>query len=140
MIKKPTNELLEQLNQSGNIEQYMKDNQEYLIDCTLSEYLNDLLKEKQLIKSKVIRNAEMNEIYGFQVFSGSRNPSRDTLLSICIGMGLNAEETQATLKIAGFAPLYPKNKRDSMILFGVEHQQGVCDINNTLYEQEEKTL
>lgn len=39
-----------------------------------------------------------------------------------------------------FAPLYPKSKRDSIILKGVANGKGVCDINNELYEHGEETL
>ncbi|MGN0171995.1 MAG: XRE family transcriptional regulator [Acutalibacteraceae bacterium] len=140
MLKKPTDELLEQLRHSNTIDSYIKENEEYLIDCSLAEHLNAVSKEKHLVKSQVIKRAELNEIYGYQIFSGKRMPSRDTLLSICIGMGLNTEETQETLKIAGFAPLYPKNKRDSIILFGIENKQNVCAVNSSLFENHEDTL
>jgi hypothetical protein len=82
----------------------------------------------------------MNEIYAYQIFSGKRKPSRDKLLCLCRGMELNSVETNQLLKSAGFAPLYPKNKRDSIIMFGFEKGQSVVDINEVLYDNGEKTL
>lgn len=140
MIKKSTDNLMNELIQTNNINQYMKENEKYLIDLSLSEHLNQLIKEKQLVKSQVIKQAELHEIYGYQIFSGKRMPSRDKLISLCVGMGLNTEETQATLKIAGFASLYPKNKRDSIILYGIEHSQTICNINQALFDMDDKTL
>ena len=52
MIKKPTDELMEALNQSSSIEEYINTEQDYLIDSALSDYLNQLLEEKSLKKSK----------------------------------------------------------------------------------------
>ena len=76
-----------------------------MIDSALSNYLNQLLEEKSLKKSTVIKNSELNEIYGYQIFSGKRIPSRDKLISISFGLELSLEETQTLLKYAGFAPL-----------------------------------
>lgn len=140
MIRKPTDELLKQLMQSENAQQYIKENGKYLIDQTLPQQLCRLINEKKLSKSRVIKNAEMNEIYGYQIFSGKRTPSRDKLLCLCVGMRLDLSQTQDVLKSAGFAPLYPKAKRDSIILFGIEKGQSVCEINTALFDSAEDTL
>lgn len=140
MKKRSTDELMKILESSDTINQYLTENRDFLISCSLSEYLNRLLTEKRLLKSAVIRQAELNEIYGYQLFSGTRVPSRDKLLALCIGMTLNLEETQQTLKIAGFAPLYPKNKRDSIIIMGIQNCHSICKINESLYDFGEFTL
>ena len=46
------------------------------------QLFDQLLEEKSLKKSTVIKNSELNEIYGYQIFSGKRIPSRDKLISI----------------------------------------------------------
>lgn len=140
MIKKPTNELMDALNQSSSIEEYINNEQDYMIDSTISDYLNQLLNEKSLKKSAVIKNSELNEIYGYQIFSGKRIPSRDRLISIAFGMGLSLDEAQALLKYAGFAPLYPKQKRDSLLIWGISHQFSIYQINDLLYTENENTL
>ena len=140
MIKKPTDELMDALNQSSSIEGYINKQQDYMIDSTISDYLNQLLNEKSLKKSAVIKNSELNEIYGYQIFSGKRIPSRDRLISIAFGMGLSLDEAQALLKYAGFAPLYPKQKRDSLLIWGISHQFSIYQINDLLYTENENTL
>lgn len=140
MIKKPTNELMDALNQSSSIEEYINNEQDYMIDSTISDYLNQLLNEKSLKKSAVIKNSELNEIYGYQIFSGKRIPSRDRLISIAFGMELSLDEAQALLKYAGFAPLYPKQKRDSLLIWGISHQFSIYQINDLLYTENENTL
>ena len=77
---------------------------------------------------------------GYQIFSGVRNPSRDSLISICIAMELSINETQEILKVASFAELYPKSKRDSIIINGISNQKSVAQINEILYDNREATL
>ncbi len=140
MKEKNTYELLENLKDSESIEQFIRENKDFMINESLSVYLSELLQKKNLKKNQVLKNAEISEIYGYQIFSGVRVPSRDKLLSITLGMGLTLEETNQTLKYAGFAPLYAKNKRDSIIIWGIEHSLSIPKINNELYDNGQDTL
>ena len=140
MNNKPTNELLKELNSVNNIDEYFKENKDVLIDFTIAEYLYDVFKEKCLVKSQVFRKAEIDEIYGYQIFGGLKNPSRNTLIAICIGAGFTLNEIQTALKIAGYASLYVKNKRDCIILYGINNHKNVCEINEMLYDKNEDTL
>ncbi|MBR2952794.1 MAG: XRE family transcriptional regulator [Clostridia bacterium] len=140
MIKKPTEELMKNLLKANNIEEYVKENEEYFVDLSISQFLSDYITAKNLKKSAIIKDAEISEIFGFQVFSGTRNPSRNTLLSLCIAMKMTFNEVQASLKIGEFAPLYPKSKRDSIIILGIKNNKSVCEINNDLYDNNEETL
>lgn len=140
MDSKPTDELLKQLNNCNNIDEYFKSNKNYLVNTTIAEYLYDVFNEKCLVKSRVFKKAEIDEIYGYQIFGGRKNPSRNTLLAICIGARFTLNETQAALKVAGYAPLYVKNKRDSIIIYGMNNGKAVCEINEMLYEKNEDTL
>lgn len=140
MIKKPTDEMMDKLLQSNNIETYLKENQQYFVDLKVCDFLSEYIKTKKLTKSHIIKKAEISEIFGFQVLSGTRNPSRNTLLSLCIAMEMSLGEIQSALKIAEFAPLYPKSKRDSIIISGIANGDGVCDINNKLFDNNEETL
>ena len=140
MQKKPTDELMKQLTQNADLEKYIKENEESFINTPLSDILNRIVKEKKIVKSKALKRAEINEIYGYQIFSGKRIPSRDKLIALCIGMELDLEETQSVLKCSGFAQLYPKSKRDSIIISGIEKGQSVFEINGLLYEYKESLL
>ena len=42
---------------------------------SLSEYLQMLLEEKGLRRIDVIRSADLNETFGYQIFMGQRKPS-----------------------------------------------------------------
>lgn len=142
MKQKDTEKLLELLRKSGSIDSYLQENSDFFIDCTLKEYLNMLIREKKLTIAQISRSSDLSDRYCYQFLSMSnpRCPSREVLLCLCIGMHLNFDETQTALKIAKYAPLYPKNERDSIILFGIENRQSLMEINNCLYEHNLKCL
>lgn len=142
MKPKDTEKLMKLLKKSGNIDAYLEENKDFLLDCDIKEYLNLLIKEKKLTIQQIAKDSELSDRYCYQFLSPSnhRIPSKEVLLSICIGMKLNLDETQTALKIAKYAPLYPKDERDSVIIFGIEKSKSVVDINNILFEHNFKCL
>ena len=140
MIKKPTNELMDALTRNSSIDGYLNKEKEFLIDMSVSEMLGFLLQEKNLQKSPVIKKAQLNEIYGYQILAGKRMPSRDKLIALAFGMELSLEETQQLLKYAGFSPLYPKSDRDSIIIWSLLHHLDVIRTNECLFDHSVATL
>lgn len=49
---------------------------------SLAEYLQQLLGEKGLERSKVVRDAGLNDTFGYQIFKGTRKASRDKVLQL----------------------------------------------------------
>ena len=72
------------------------------------------------------------------MFAGRRNPSRDRLLCICVGLGITLDETQRMLTQGGYAQLYPRTRRDAIISYGVVHQLPLGEINDKLFAEQEK--
>lgn len=140
-MQKSTTELLNELKNFDSFKEYEKINKNSMINKTLSQYLCDLLEEKHLKKSDVIRKGELNESYAYQMFSGVKStPSKDKLICLSIGMDLSVDETNSLLKLAGLSPLYPRIKRDSIIIINMNSKKSVVEINEELYNEGEKTL
>lgn len=137
---KPTGELNQELMSEPNLDAYIKANQDCFSDCTIGQLLSELYDRKAVSKAALARKAGMSEVYLHQVFSGRRNPSRDRLLCLCIGLGASLDETQSILKQAGYAQIYPKIKRDAIIGHGIAHRAELGDINDKLFAENEKTL
>lgn len=97
---------------------FYDENKEHMISSDLSQLLGELLQRKGLQKSQVIKNAELSEVYGYQIFSGVRVPERKKLLCLAVGMKLNIDEVQQLLKCAGYSQLYVKKPFDSVVLYG----------------------
>lgn len=138
---KTTDELFKQLQNETNIEEYLSDCDGELMDLTVAEYLEEMLKKYNLEKSEVINKSKLNQIYGYQIFSGVKSsPSRDKLLQIVFGMGLELKEAQRLLKIAGVNELYPRGKRDSIIIFAINKRFTIIQCDDLLYDMGEKTI
>jgi len=54
--------------------------------------------------------------------------------------GLDLTDTQRALNCAATGQLYPKNKRDSVLLFAIRKNLSVMETNDLLYDMEEPPL
>ena len=139
-MQKDTSKIVEELGLCPDFKTFYNENKQYLITTTLSETLEQLLNKKGLKKSDVIKQSEMSEVYGYQIFSGIRVPERNKLLCLAVAMGLNIDEMQILLKTAGYTPLYVKLPFDSVVLYGICKGMSVIEINELLYEYGLDTL
>lgn len=139
-MNKSTTKIIEELGLCADFNTFYNENKNYMVTKSLAEMLECLLKEKGLKKSQIIRNAELSEVYAYQIFSGLRVPERKKLLCLAIGMSLNLEEVQTLLKCAGYSPLYVKLPFDSIILYGICKKLSVVEINELLFEYDLETL
>ena len=139
-MQKDTSKIVEELGLSPDFQTFYNENKDYMVSGNLAQLLADLLDSKGLKKSQVIKNAELSEVYGYQIFSGLRVPERKKLLCLAIGMGLNIEQTQQLLKCAGYSQLYVKLPFDSIVLYGLCKALSVVQINELLYEYDLETL
>ena len=140
MTDKTTGELRQELMSKSNLDSYLRENQSSFSDSNVAELLTALFDEKNISKADLARKANISEVYLHQVFAGRRTPSRDRLLCLCAGMDATLEETQALLKHASYAQLYPKLKRDAIIIHGLVHHTNLNTINEPLFAENEKTL
>lgn len=139
-LQKDTSKIVEELGLCDDFKTFYNENKEYMVSESLSQMLNDLIKEKGLKKSEVIRKSELSEVYSYQIFSGLRVPERKKLLCLAVGMGLNLDEVQTLLKCAGYSPLYVKISFDSIIIYGICKQLSILEINEILFEYGLETL
>lgn len=141
MEKKKTNELLESIKTKREILDYINQNKDELIAESLSEYLNRLLAESGKKRSEIVEAGDLPKGYTYELFSGEKtNPSRDMLIKLCFGFGFDLEQTQTFLKRTGAGVLYPRSKRDSVIIFAIENKAGVVRCNLLLEECGENLL
>lgn len=139
-LQKDTSKIVEELGLCDDFKTFYNENKEYMVSASLSQMLNDLIKEKGLKKSEVIRKSELSEVYSYQIFSGLRVPERKKLLCLAVGMGLNLDEVQTLLKCAGYSPLYVKISFDSIVIYGICKQLSIVEINEILFEYDLETL
>lgn len=98
MQNKPTDDLQNELMSEPSFDSYMNENRLFFSQQSVAELLTALYEQQDISKAALARKAGMSEVYLHQVFAGRRNPSRDRLLCLCVGLGVTLEETQRLLK------------------------------------------
>jgi transcriptional regulator with XRE-family HTH domain len=134
MQKKITEELFNELKEIEKIEIYLQENCAEMTNRPFCEQLAGLLREKGLEKSAVIADSGLNVTYAYQIFEGKRNPSRDKVIALAFGFKSSLAEMQRMLHCSENAGLYPRDKRDSAVIFCVNKRYGLMELNEILYE------
>lgn len=120
-----TSSLLSRLYKTSNLDDVRDFIETYdgeFISTPFHQHIQKLSAERNLIPEHIIKNCGIDRNYGHQLFSGIRQPSRDKVIQLAFGFPLTVEETQDLLKIAGKSPLYPKIKRDAVLLYCLKNQ------------------
>ena len=131
-MKKTTDELLKILKHSPKIQTYLDEEKENISSVPLSDYLNRLCKDKQMSPAECIRKSSLDRTYAYQIFSGTKAPARNKVLALGFGFSLSFEEMQSLLKSTGYPALYPRDERDSAIIFAMQRECSLVQTNELL--------
>lgn len=125
LMEKSTDDLMNTLNRAG-----ASDVQTYLAEH-FSEgqpdfvgYMDELLAQKHLKRQDVLLRANLPYKYGYKLLSGeAHTTNRDKIIRICLAMELTLKQTQRVLKLYGMNELYPKKKRDVILIVALGKKQ-----------------
>ena len=133
-------EVLATIDNTQDMEKFME--QPKVTDSfkTFPEYYRSLPRVKETTDSALIELSGIERSYYYQIMKGTRHPSRDKILRLCIGAGLTLRETTRALELSENAPLYPKSRRDIIITVAINQSATVIDTNLLLFEYGEKAL
>ncbi len=137
---KTTDELIHEIKTSTDILDYLEKNSGEMQVDSLPEYLKDWLKRKGLSKADVVRRSNLNRAYVYQIFLGRKYPSRDKVIALAFGLGLDSDETQTLLKQAGYRELYPRDPRDALLLYSLSRGETILQANEALYDHNIEVL
>lgn len=138
-----TDELLKILHSTHSVlelNKYTENLSEQSGNLSLSEYFTTYLRLNNILESDLIRSSQIQRNYAYQILSGTKNPGRDKVLALCLAAHMNYDETQRALALADVGKLYPRRKRDSIIIFALNQKLTVQQTNELLYEENENTL
>jgi len=133
-MKKRTEELMQMLEKNQNIVEFVNSHNEEFSKMALPECLSWLLSQYDKKKSDVINRSGLNQIYAYQIFAGTKNPSRDKLIAIMFGYELSVDDGNMLLKSAGLSNLYPRDKRDAVIIFGLNNKLNIGEVDEALFD------
>ena len=138
-----TDNLLNQLssmNTLSELQNFTENTETAGFKLNFYEYLADLIQTSPLSLSELIRKSGIQRNYAYQIINGVKRPGRDKVLALCLALSLPLEETQRALTIAEENVLYPKNKRDSIIIFCINQEKSVQETNDLPYELNEEPI
>jgi transcriptional regulator with XRE-family HTH domain len=139
--KVSTSMLLSRILSTKNIKNFLSRNKGHLKVTPLAEYLAELCALKGLRPRDVVKNADIDRVYGAEIFSGKRtNPSRDYIIRLAFGLELDYDECQQLLRTARKSELYPRVPRDALIISSLHNRQSFQQTETMLYENKMTTL
>jgi len=101
---------------------------------SFADYIAQLCESRGEKPEAVINRAGIERSFGHRLFAGTRNPSRDTVLQLAFGFGLDCDEAQQLLKVAQASPLHPKVKRDAVVAYCLHKANNLMDAQQMLYD------
>ena len=110
------------------------------MERTFAGYLHELLEAKGLKRADVYRASGLNSTVVYDAFAGKSRLGRDNALMMAFGLGCSLREAQRLLKLAGVAELYPKVRRDAIIIWCIARGMSREACDDELWRFGEKTL
>lgn len=122
-----TDELLRLLFKERSLEHYLQRTESAYLHTAFPDYLSDWCRSHQEVPEQIIRRANLEKSYGHQLFSGKRRPSRDTVIQLAFAMGADVAQAQEMLRLARKSILYPRIKRDTVIIYCLHNRVSLLD-------------
>ena len=141
MNLKRTEDLLEQLKLKNiNYDEFLENNKDSFVEKDLSSFWAQALSMCNMKNVDIINKADMGYTFFYDIISGRKIPSRDTIARMFIAMKLDLDSCQAALKLYNWAGLYSKDKRDSIIIYALTHGLTLSQTEALLSQHTEKGL
>lgn len=132
--------LLRDLTQTDDLAACLRRHNNRFWKETVGQALGNLYRTRTISKAELARRSGVSSVYLHQVFAGRRTPSRDRLLSLCIGLNATLPETQHLLQLAVCAPLHPLRRRDAVLIYALSHRLTLAQTENALRQMGEVPL
>lgn len=107
---------------TDQVESVLRENEDMLADVNyaFSDHVRAAMKLHGVNQKEVFQKADIPERYGYKLVSGQKSTlKRDVLLRIFLAAGFTLDEVQRALKLAELPELYPRFKRDAVLMIAV---------------------
>lgn len=91
-------------------------------------YMDAIIERTGRKRQDIFRAADIDPKYGYKLLTGEAHTAdRDKLLRIFTALEMSLREVQRALEIYGAAPLYPRLRRDAVIM--IAFNRGISDVD-----------
>lgn len=99
-------------------------------------YMDQLVARTGCTRQALFQKADLPRKSGYKLLSGERRTAdRDQLLRLFIAMGLTLKETQRALSLYEMPVLYPKHRRDALLIIALNRRINSVDTVNQWLEE-----
>ena len=134
-----TEDLLARLLAAPSVESYLG-KPDSTVNRDLPQYLRELLDAKGMKRAEVVRASGLNGTVVYDIFAGKSRPGRDHAIMLALGMRCTLRETQRLLRLSGVSELWPKVRRDAIIIWCIDHGFDRSATDDELWSLGEQTL
>lgn len=137
-----TNDLMDILKDTRtneNLDMYLDDIEKFK-DMNFQDYFESIRLKHGVPKNQLAHTSGISRTYCYQILSGTRKPGRDNAIALCLASHFTLAETIRFLEILQLGILYPKDIRDSIIIYSINRELTVQETNELLYSKKEATL
>ena len=140
-MRKSTEDLLEELqNENCKIDEYLKGNGESFVYDKIKDFWETAIEKSGYSKSNIINKSDVSYCYFYDVINGRKIPGRDKIIRLILTMHLSVDECQEALRISGRSALYPRIRRDAIILFAISNGYSIYQLSELLADSGEEPL
>ncbi len=140
-MTKTAMELLTELkDQACSLSDYLLNNKDFFLNEDSKEFWDNIIKGKNHSKSNIINKSDFSYCYFYEVINGKKAPTKDKVIRLTLALEMTLDECQQALKLSGRSALYPKNRRDSIIIYAILKKLSIVECNSLLEKYEEEEL
>ena len=139
MTRPDTQELLRLIGELPSIDS-VDELSSHMGSPTFPEALSQIMKERDISVTRLCEAALLSRSFTYQLCEGIRVPGRDIVLRLAIVLELSYEQTQHLLLSAQRGVLYPRVRRDAIIIIALGKHMSLSDTDEALRSLGEEPL
>ena len=135
-----TDKLLEILVSTSQLSPVLEELEDEFTAPSFCQQLATYMTRQRINAARLSELALMSRSFTYQICSGERLPSRDIVLRLALVLGLSVDETQRLLRLAQKGVLYPRVRRDAILIFALKEALDLLAANELLVTYSETPL
>ncbi|MBR2824646.1 MAG: helix-turn-helix transcriptional regulator [Clostridia bacterium] len=134
-----TSQLLNRIRKCGTFQEVMTASSE-AAEPSFSMLLYEMMTEKNMKAREIIGKTGIDRSYFYHILSGKKIPGKNVVIRLALTMGCSLNETNRLLRLAGLSNLYPRLRRDAVLIYALEQRKSMQEANELLQEAGEEPL
>lgn len=139
-MRKSTDDLFDELGKKCEITDYINNNSSSFVFHSIHDFWEQACKKSGLSKTNIINKADFNYCYFYDVINGRKIPSKDKIIRLALAMHMSLDDCQQALRLSDKPLLYPRVKRDSIIIYALNNNLSFYACNELLSKFNEEIL